>query len=483
MTYTLRPMQQQATEACIDFFQNGKPGRNGIAVCPTSWGKSLLIANTVAALDAPTLVFQPSKEILEQNLKKFHDYGFRPSVWSASMGRKTVGDITLATIGSVAGTKGVGKFSRASKAHIFSDVPYVVVDECDLVGAKSGQYKSFFSELSAISDVKILGVTATPWRMSSDSFGTMAKFLTRTRPRIFSEIVWYTQVEEMVQNGYWAKLEYKHVKGFDRHAVKANSTGADFDDRALQLHFFKIGFQDKIVEVVKRLKTQRKNALIFTRFVQEAEYVASQVEGLAVVTADTHKAEREAIGREFREGRLWGIVNCAVYTVGFDYPQLETVVVARPTKSLRLWYQMAGRGVRIHPDKESCWLVDMCDLVSEFGKVEDLKLYCEGESMWSMWGRPGGSDEPESQLTNTYMRKEGANRCYKCGGELGFWMRNSVTGNKSPLQRPPFGMKPNIRLVKNAEDKTVYEIVSPSDPSAEFINHNAVCRRDSSSPQ
>lgn len=955
MSYVLRKMQQDAVDACIDFFQNGKPGKNGIAVCPTAWGKSLLISNVVAALDAPALVFQPSKEILEQNLAKFQAYGFRPSVYSASMGRKTVGDITLVTIGSVAGTSGK-KNARASKAHLFQDFPYVVADEADLIGSKSGQYKAFFEELSG---VKILGVsvgpesiiemtggpfgsgfvgqieqafavalssgltirrylekydiidlqgacsrgwtgegfdwkpcnsiirhcgeglpmkaitahghrltatedhsiyravpgleryprngrpkyypridcppssdlrikdrligddganweyssesvydlvevcrtqipktkvrvacdlaewsvealsayatsprakpqaqrwkksgtvptaaycamgdrapvakhlllegsratserfirlsdwayvlgfylgdgwityekkqtgsmgfaveremvptvksalenlngikwrvriasppkhesgsdelraanvfvvalltevcgrvrcyekhvpgewitswpiaarrqllqgmidsdgsygpternksgrtftttsraladglmsllrsigvtgslherklkpgdggtvhgrkivtrlpsyavvwsghaqegdtrgkkgtpqrfihddlsfaelpvravrdwpsppfvydlsmdghpsfvasgvlvhnTATPWRMSSDSFGTMAKFLTRTRPRIFSEIVWYTQVEEMVQNGYWAKLEYKHVKGFDRHAVKANSTGADFDDRALQLHFFKIGFQDKIVEVVKRLKTQRKNALIFTRFVQEAEYVASQVEGLAVVTADTHKAEREAIGREFREGRLWGIVNCAVYTVGFDYPQLETVVVARPTKSLRLWYQMAGRGVRIHPEKESCWLVDMCDLVSEFGKVEDLKLYCEGESKWAMFGKPGG--EEEVQLTNVNLRKDG-NRCNRCGSELGFWMRHCETGNKSPLQRPPFGMKPNIRLIRNAEDKTVYEIVGTNHPDSEFINHNAVCRREPAS--
>lgn len=465
MTYTLRKMQSDAVDACTDFFENSKPGKNGIAVCPTAWGKSLLIANVVSALDAPCLVFQPSLEILKQNKDKFESYGFRPAVYSASAGRKTVGEITLATIGSVAGAK-----NRDSKAHLFQDFPYVCVDECDLVGAKSGQYKTFFQEMAG---VKILGVTATPWRMSSDSFGTIAKFLTRTRPRIFQDVIWYTQVADMVNEGYWAKLEYHKVSGFDRHNVKANSTGADFDDRALQLHLFAIGFQEKIVKVVERLKARsRKNALIFTRFTKEAEYVASMCPDIAVVTAETPKAEREAIGKEFRAGKIWGVVNVGVYTVGFDFPELETVVIARPTKSLRLWYQMGGRGVRIHPEKESCWIVDMVGLTDEFGKLEDLKLYCEGDVKWAAWGRPGG--EEEYQLTNVYMNSAGANRCKKCGAPIGFWARHVRTGNAAPIQRPALGIPPNIAIY-SANGKTLYEIVGTDDPRAEFLSHYSVC--------
>lgn len=465
MSYVLRDMQVSAIERCVDFFLNGKPGRNAIAVAPTSFGKSLLISNVAAQLDAPVLVFQPSKEILEQNLRKFHDYGVRPSVYSASMGRKTVGEVTLATIGSVAGNK-----KRGSKAHLFQDFPYVIIDEADLCGAKQGQYKSFFEEMG---DVKLLGVTATPFRQHSDSFGTQAKFLTRTRPRIFHDVCHYTQVSEMVEQGYWARLEYHHVKGFDRHAVKANSTGADFDDRALQLHFWEIGFQDKIVKVAERLKTNnRRNALIFTRFVKEAVYVASKVDDLAVVTAETSVEERAAIAREFRAGRIWGVINVGVFTSGFDYPELETVVVARPTKSLRLWYQICGRGVRIHPDKESCWIVDMVGLTGEFGKVEDLALYCEGESKWAFFGKPGGVEE--RQLTNIYLNDAGANRCKRCGQVILFWARHLITNNAAPMQRPANGQKPTI-AIRMIENKTKYEIVGAEDPAAEYINHYIVC--------
>lgn len=474
MTYVLRKMQQDAVDRCIDFFQNGKPGKNGIAVCPTAWGKSLLIANTVAALDAPALVFQPSKEILEQNLLKFRSYGFRPAVYSASMGRKTVGDITLATIGSVAGTKKKdGTISRASKAHLFQDFPYVFVDECDTTNAKGGQYKNFFDELDG---VKIVGCSATPWRMSHDSFGSMAKFLTRTRPRIFDSVIHYTQVQEMVENGYWAKLEYhKMFSGFDRHSVKVNSSGTDYDERALFLFQQKIGFQDTVADVVQRLKKHgRRNCLVFVRFVKEAEYIASKVPGLVVVTSDTPPAERAAIGKEFRAGRIWGIINCGVYLVGFDYPELETIVLARLTKSLRIAYQSMGRGVRIHPDKESCYIVDMVGLTDEFGKLEDLKLYCEGESKWAMFGRPGG--EEERQLTNVPIGESGSNRCPRCGQVILFWARHirGLGSGGAPMQKPANGYRSNI-AIRAIEGKTFYEVVGPDSPEATHVNHFAVC--------
>lgn len=477
MTYVLRKMQQDAVDRCVDFFLNGKPGRNGIAVCPTAWGKSLLIANTVAALDAPALVFQPSKEILEQNLLKFRAYGYRPAVYSASMGRKTVGEITLATIGSVAGTKKKdGSTKRESKAHLFQDFPYIFVDECDTTNAKGGQYKDFFDELDG---VKIIGCTATPWRMHHDSFGSMAKFLTRTRPRIFHEICHFTQVQEMVENGYWAKLDYHRMfSGFDRHSVKVNSTGTDYDERALFLFQQKIGFQDRVADVVQRLKKAgRCNCLVFVRFVKEAEYIASKVPGLVVVTSDTSPEERAAIGKEFRAGRIWGIINCGVYLVGFDYPELETIVLARLTKSLRIAYQSMGRGVRIHPNKESCWMIDLVGLTDEFGKLEDLKLYCEGESRWSMWGKPGGVDE--MQLTNVYLSSSGDTRCKKCGASMGFWMRHCETKNSAAIQKPPFGVDPNIRLI-SIEGKTFYQVAKPGDPSEaprpEYVLHHSVCR-------
>jgi len=462
VTFTLRNYQQEAVDAGVGFLL-GQRKRNGLIVLPTGSGKSLVIAGIAERLDGPVLIFQPSKEILEQNLAKFHAYGYRPSVYSASMNRKAVGEITLATIGSVAGAK-----NRASKAHLFQDFPYIIVDECDLAGAKEGQYKSFFNELG---QVRILGLTATPYRLSSDSNGSIMKFLTRTRPRIFEDLVYYVQTKDLFDEGYLCPLVYKKWKAFDRHAVRLNSTGADFSDKALQLNFLKIGFQDKIVRAVETLMTRdkRKNALVFTRFLPEAEYVARQT-GAVVVTAETPKFEREEIGKQFRENRIQVVVNVGVYLVGFDYPELETVVLARPTRSLRVFYQQAGRGVRIHPDKESCWIVDLVGLTEEFGRLEDLKIVDGGNGKWFI-------ENSERQITNIYFGESNNSRCPRCGSADFFWARHIETNNTAPLCRPPKDMAPNITLLKNHLGKTVYQVVGVMDPTAEFVHHASLCER------
>lgn len=62
--YELRPYQREAVDAAIAFFDSPTRG-NGLIVLPTGAGKSLVIANIAYKLDAPVLIFQPSKEILE----------------------------------------------------------------------------------------------------------------------------------------------------------------------------------------------------------------------------------------------------------------------------------------------------------------------------------------------------------------------------------------------------------------------------------
>lgn len=98
--YQLRDYQQQASNAAVSFFQRNDK-KNGIIVLPTGAGKSLVIADIAARLDAPVLIFQPSKEILEQNYEKLCSYGvFSVGIFSASFNRKEVRKITFATIGA-----------------------------------------------------------------------------------------------------------------------------------------------------------------------------------------------------------------------------------------------------------------------------------------------------------------------------------------------------------------------------------------------
>jgi DNA repair protein RadD len=135
--------------------------------------------------------------------------------------------------------------------------------------------------------------------------------------------------------------------------------------------------------------------------VDEAEALVDTVPGAAVVTAETKPSRRRAIVEAFRAGDVPVVANVGVLGLGFDYPELDTVVLARPTVSLALYYQQVGRLLRPHPLKSSAWVVDMVDQVKQFGKIEDLWLQPGGVSgtKWEMVSRSNGASV---SLTNEY---------------------------------------------------------------------------------
>lgn len=488
MGYTLRQYQADAAGRGVEFLLDAKKqkkGRNGVIYLGTGAGKSLVIGTMAVELanhprGGPVLVSQPSKEILEQNYEKIKGYGFTPAVYSASMGKREIGDITLVTIGSI-----------FREPELFSDFAFMIPDEAHLVSAAPVKKKRALDDGFDLSDsmynafrkalphLRFCGLTATPFRMASNMNGTELRFITRTVPRIFHEVIHYTQNSELVAGGWWTKLEYKISKTFDRSKIKLNSAASDYNKASLQQYLFDSGHQSKILKAVEWAFTQgRRNMIVFTPSVAESEELVRRMgSDFAMVSADTPPDERTDIIKGFRSGRIKGITNYGVLIHGFDYPELECVIDAAPTLSLSRLYQKWGRGVRPHPNKESCWIVDLVGGHEMFGKIEDLTLYCEGTNKWFIAGRPGGSNKSEKKLTNVYLQGEaGMKRCQICKSTDIFFMRHCVTGNSATLSRPTGGVKPNIALRKNEQGKTVYEIVGVGHPSAEFVNHRSVCR-------
>ena len=170
MSYILRDYQQQASDSAVTFFNNKTKKTNAIMVLPTGSGKSLIIADIAARLDGHTLVFQPS-----------------------------------ATIGSV-----------KSHPELFAHFKNIIVDECHLVNPIEGMYKDFFDTVKC----KVLGLTATPYRLSSSrDFGSMLKFITRTKPHVFSEVIYHVQVSTLLDMGYLSKVNYYPMNptGWNEH--------------------------------------------------------------------------------------------------------------------------------------------------------------------------------------------------------------------------------------------------------------------------
>lgn len=366
--FTLRPYQQDAVDASLAYLTDARlAGRNGIVVAPTGSGKSLLIARTATQLPGHCVIFQPSKEILEQNLAKFEHYGYRPAVMSASLGRVEIGKITLATIGTA-----------VSHAYRFADVPFALVDECHLVNAKGGMYRDF---LDAMQAKRILGFTATPYRLASTLMGSELRFLTRTRPRVFSDVVHVTQIGDLFAQRYLCPLEYRDASVVTHRDLKLNSTGADYTEESVRKAFAASGFVRRLVEEVQReLFFGRQSLVVFTASIDESLQLVRAVPGIAMVTADTPPAERAQTLHALKAGYLRAVANVGILGLGFDYPELEAVLLGRPTASLAVYYQQVGRVIRPHPNKPTAHVIDMVGLTRQFGKVEDLTLRCGGKN-------------------------------------------------------------------------------------------------------
>lgn len=390
MQYQLRPYQKQASDAAVAAFTSGKDS-NGLLILPTGAGKSLVIADIAHRLQGPLLVFQPSKEILEQNYAKLQSYGcWDCDIYSASVGRKALNRITFATIGSV-----------MNHMEDFAHFTNVLIDECHCVNSQQGMYETFLNSVKR----KVVGLTATPYRLGKGLEGkAILKFLTRTKPRIFDRVLYYCQISELLARGYLADLSYYDLTAINLDLVKSNSTGADYDDESLKKEYERSGFYDKLMITVMRVMRPksgipRKGILVFTKFVDEADQLAIKLRMVgveaAIVTGTTQKKERENILARFKRGEIQVVANVGTLTTGFDYPELDTVILARPTKSLALYYQMVGRAIRPYSGKEG-WVVDMCGSYRKFGRVADLRIECPlGTSKWAIYSRG-------RQLTNVY---------------------------------------------------------------------------------
>jgi len=363
--YILRDYQKKAVQAGLETFASGK---NSIAVLPTGAGKSLVIADLAQKLAGYTIVFQPNKEILEQNLSKL--LSFAPElpvgVFSASKGSKTLGKVTFATIGTIYRQK-----------HLWDIFDNVIIDEAHAVNAESGMYKEFLSKHKGA----VFGLTATPYRLHqyTDAYGenyVVAKFLHRTRSRVFSRLSHITQIGDMYDMGYLAPVEYVTNDGYSHDEIKLNSTGRDFDDNSLRAYNEQVGVVKMVADEI--MKQTAKHILVFNKFVQEAEELSEELErrGIttATISADTKKRERESVLAKFKSGEIRVVTNVGVLTTGFDFPELDCVILARPTQSVALYYQMVGRGVRIAEGKDKARVIDVCGNVKRFGKIESFEI-------------------------------------------------------------------------------------------------------------
>lgn len=383
----LRPYQVEPVRIAIDFFRRENPDP-ALIIMPTGSGKSILAAEVAAACPDPILVVQPTKELLEQNLEKYRLLcgDLAPAgVYSASFGKKQIDHVTFATIGSI---KSCGARFREL------GFKKMLIDEAHLYPRKEESMLGEFLRDSGIRHV--LGITATPLKLEQfaakveNRFDKWSELIILTNPSqdgsFFREVLYAGQIQEMIRLKFWSPLVYE-ILPFDPRDLRLNSTGGEFADDAQELAYKLNNIRQNIFGALN-WHSERKHCLVFVPSVEEAAILANEYPGSAYISGETPAKERRQTIKDFREGKIRVLFNCLVLSVGFDYTQIDMIVLAMSTASVARYYQILGRGVRIHPDKRDCLIVDMGGNVNRFGRIEDIR-FKKGRDIWRMYGTDG----------------------------------------------------------------------------------------------
>ncbi|CDU02037.1 DEAD/DEAH box helicase [Vibrio coralliirubri] len=353
--YTLRPYQADSVKSVIHYFR--KHQTPAVLVLPTGAGKSLVIAELARLAKGRVLVLAHVKELVEQNHEKYEGYGLKGSIFSAGLGRKeTDQQVVFASVQSV--VRNLDSFSNQ-----FS---LLVIDECHRVpDEKTSSYQKVITHLRENnSGIKVLGLTATPYRLG---MGWIYQYHTRGQvrsdePRFFRDCIFELPIRYLLDEGFLtpARMIDAPVLSYDFSQLKPANTG-----RYKEAELDMVIEQSKratpqIVDQIIHLAQDKLGIMVFAATVRHAQEILGLLpEGEAsIVIGDTPTLERDQIISDFKERKIKFLVNVSVLTTGFDAPHVDLIAILRPTESISLYQQIVGRGLRLSPGKKECLVLD-----------------------------------------------------------------------------------------------------------------------------
>ena len=206
---------------------------------------------------------------------------------------------------------------------------------------------------------RVIGLTATPEREDGLSFvkgnGTTKYNKDRYSYSIFDRVVTAGTIKSLQKQGYLSHLIYSVVpKTWSLRKLKTK-----FDELKYDQFKDMVEAQDQVVSLCQFLKAHedKKPYIVFTPDVKSAYHWRNTLNdfgyNLKAIDGSTKKEERDEIYREAKEGKIDGIVNCALLTYGFDLPCAKTAVLIRNIKSRSLYIQVIGRILRPFENKDA----------------------------------------------------------------------------------------------------------------------------------
>lgn len=339
-----------------------------LLVAATGTGKTVVAALDYRALSKaqgghPRLLFVAHRvEILRQAMATY-----RQALRSADFGEllaegrdPTSYDHLFASIQSVVSA---GLLTRLGPDHWHT----VVIDECHHLPAQS-----FDTFARRIKPKYLLGLTATPLRADGKPIADYFNARPDSRPAVELRL-WDALDQQLL-----APFEY-YGTGDETDLSQVTWNGgateiADLDRVISGDHVRARLVIQSLQKYISDLRAMR--GLAFCVSVRHAEFMAEQFKaaGLAAisVTGGTDREVRQSIPSRLATGQLQIVCTCDLYNEGVDLPDVNTLLLLRPTQSPVLFEQQLGRGLRLAPDKESCLVLDFVGRYREEFRFDQL---------------------------------------------------------------------------------------------------------------
>lgn len=375
----LRPYQTDLVNGALSLW---RAGRRRIAMVMATGGGKTPTAMTIADLSLsagwPVLWLAHRTELIDQAIDK---------AGQVAPGRR---------IGRLQGTAKqyraeivVGSIQTASTRTTLALLKtrrwgLIVIDETH--HATADTYLRVLRELGAYEDSGplVLGVTATLDRADGRALGEVFEDVVDPRIGLIDLI-------RHPEGPYLVPPRGVRVKIAELDLGRVRRVAGDFNSGALGAAMSAAMAPQRIVEAwVEHAKDCPTIAFLPTVALSVEQAQAFNDAGIAAVHLDgtTPAAERAAALDAYRRGEITVLCNVGLFTEGTDLPSTSCIILGRPTSSSTLYQQMVGRGLRLHPGKAFCWILDVTGVTGRHRLA----------TLASLGGAPGAEELPDELL-------------------------------------------------------------------------------------
>lgn len=381
--HTPRWYQQEAVEAISDVIFLDKPV-SPVAAIATGGGKSLVNAMLFERIvqyrpDARVMSLAPSMELIKQNAEEA--FAYLSAALSAKIGiycaglnmRERLSQFTIGTPQSV--SRQIQRFPRAD---------FVIVDEAHVFSPEKKTAKRIIENIRAQNpDARFIGLTATPFTMKG------VRPVPLTQCGLFDlkafDATTGKNFNRLVREGSLATLVAPSVRFPQIDVSNIKTKDGDFDERTLAIEAMKVTHE--CVAVALQEAKERKHFMWFAVNIAHARMIYESLctlgESAVIIHGELDKKERVTGVEEYLNKAHRHIVSVAMLTTGFNAPFVDCVVILRPTRSLLLFRQIVGRGLRPYTGKENTLCLDAGGNFSRHGPINaDLDA---GDSRSGLW--------------------------------------------------------------------------------------------------